>query len=382
MLSVIDRYVLRQVLLTCLAMTGIGLAVLLLERVIYLFGLVANPNNALGYVGQMLLFLTPHYLGVALPAALFFGVLLTFGRLKQDGEFVVLMAAGCGLGRLLHPVFGLAVLMTVAAALILGFVNPHAQYAYRVLKHTVAQASLSAAVLEGTFIEAEGLTFFAEGAAVGPGGLELDRVFVYEQGEEGETIVVTGRNGLLARGGADSRPVLALEKGVRAEIAAGGGTAEALSFSDLSWPIDTQTDRFRPRGRDQKELTLAELWRARENATPESKPTAAEIGAELHSRLVLIASVPLLPLLAAPLAVAGPVRSRRGGIVVGLLILIVYYETLHFGDAMAKRDLLAPELALWLPFALLLAGTGWLLLHTLRIQRPVATIFGRPPRPA
>ena len=324
MLSVIDRYVLRQVLLTCLVMTGIGLAVLLLERVIYLFGLVANPNNALGYVGQMLLFLTPHYLGIALPAAFFFGVLLTFGRLKQDGEFVVLMAAGCGLGRLLNPVFGLAVLMALAAALILGFVNPHAQYAYRVLKHTVAQASLSAAVLEGTFIEAEGLTFFAEGATVGAGGLELDRVFVYEQGEGGETIVVTGRNGLLARGGAEGRPVLALEKGVRAEIAPDGGTAEALSFSDLSWPIDTQSDRFRPRGRDQKELTLAELWRARENATPESKPTAAEIRAELHSRLVLIASVPLLPLLAAPLAIVGPVRSRRGGIVVGLLILIVY----------------------------------------------------------
>ena len=92
-LSVIDRYLLRQVLLTCLVMTGIGLAVLLLERGIYLVGLVANPNNALGYVGQMLLLLTPHYLGIALPAAFFFGVLLTFGRLKQDGEFVVLMAA-------------------------------------------------------------------------------------------------------------------------------------------------------------------------------------------------------------------------------------------------------------------------------------------------
>jgi lipopolysaccharide export system permease protein len=381
-LNVIDRYLLRQVLLTCLVMTGIGLAVLLLERVIYLFGLVANPNNALGYVGQMLLLLTPHYLGVALPAAFFFGVLLTFGRLKQDGEFIVLMAAGCGLGRLLNPVFGLAVLMALLAGLILGFVNPHAHYAYRVIKHTVAQASLSAAVLEGTFIEAEGLTFFAEGAAIGPGGLELDRVFVYEQGKDGETIVVTGRNGLLAQGAKERRPVLVLEKGVRAEIAADGGTAEALSFTDLSWPIDTETDRFRARGRDQKELTLTELWRARENATPQSKPTAAEIGAELHSRLVLIASVLLLPLLAAPLAIAGPVRSRRGGIVVGLLILIVYYETLNFGDAMAKRDLLAPQLGLWLPFALLLVGTGWLLLHTLRIQRPMTMIFGRGPRPA
>jgi lipopolysaccharide export system permease protein len=381
MLSVIDRYLLRQVLLTCLVMTGIGLAVLLLERVIYLFGLVANPNNALGYVGQMLLLLTPHYLGIALPAAFFFGVLLTFGRLKQDGEFVVLMAAGCGLQRLLRPVFALAVLMAVAAGLILGFVNPHAHYAYRVLKHTVAQASLSAAVLEGTFIEAEGLTFFAEGSAIGPTGLELDRVFVYEQGEGGETVVVTGRNGLLARVASEGRPVLVLEKGVRAEIAADGG-AEALSFGDLSWPIDTETDRFRARGRDQKELTLTELWRGRASATPESKPTAAEIGAELHSRLVLIASVLLLPLLAAPLAVAGPVRSRRGGIVAGLLVLIVYYETLNFGDAMAKRELLAPELGLWLPFALLVVGTGWLLLHAFRLHRPVTTIFGRAPRPA
>jgi lipopolysaccharide export system permease protein len=381
-LSVIDRYLLRQILATCLVMTGIGLTVLLLERLLYLFGLVADPNNALGYVGQMLLLLTPHYLSIALPAAFFFGVLLTFGRLKQDGEFVVLMAAGCGLGRLLAPVLGLSVIMTVIAALILGFINPHAHYAYRALKHTVAQASLTAAVLEGTFIQADGLTFFAERSAVGRSGLELDQVFVHQKGEDGETIVVTGRNGRLARSAEDGRPVLVLQKGVRAEIAADGAGADALTFSDLSWPVETETEAFRARGRDQKELTLFELWEARGQATPQSKPSAAEIAAELHTRLVLIASVPLLPLLAAPLALAGPVRSRRGGIVVGLLALIVYYEALNFGDAMAKRDLLPPELGLWLPFAVLLAGTAYLLLRALRGGRPAIPIFGRSPQPA
>jgi lipopolysaccharide export system permease protein len=370
-LTVIDRYLLRQILTICAVMTAIGLTVLLLERVLYLFSLVANPSNALSYVGQMLLMLTPHYLSIALPAAFFFGVLLTFGRLKQDGEFVVLMAAGCGLGRLLRPVAGLAVIMTLIAVLILGFVNPHAHYAYRALKHTVAQASLNAAVLEGTFIQADGLTFFAEGAALGPSGVELNKVFVYQKGNDDETIVVTGRNGRLARGTDDGRPVLMLEKGVRAEIAADGAGADALSFSDLSWPVDTESEGFRERGRDQKELTLIELWKARRAATAESKPSAAEIAAELHSRLVLIASVPLLPLLAAPLALAGPVRSRRGGIVVGLLILIVYYEALNFGDAMAKRELLSPVLGLWVPFALLLAGSGDLLRRALRGRRSV-----------
>ena len=366
----IDRYLLRQILAVCLVMTAVGLTVLLLERVLYLFSLVANPSTALSYVGQMLLMLAPHYLSIALPAAFFFGVLLTFGRLKQDGEFVVLMAAGCGLGRLLAPVIGLALIMTLLAVLILGFVNPHAHYAYRALKHTVAQASLNAAVLEGTFIQADGLTFFAEGSALSPEGLELDKVFVYQKGEDGQTIVVTGRNGRLARDRADGRPVLMLEKGVRAEVAADGAGGNALSFSDLSWPVDTETEAFRARGRDQKELTLTELWAARRYATAESKPTAAEIGAELHGRLVQIASVPLLALLAAPLALAGSRRSRRGGIVVGLLILIVYYEALNFGGAMAKRELLAPALGAWLPFALLLAGTWHLLRRALRGRRP------------
>jgi lipopolysaccharide export system permease protein len=329
----------------------------------------------------MLMLLTPHYLSIALPAAFFFGVLLTFGRLKQDGEFVVLMAAGCGLGRLLAPVLGLAAIMTAIAALILGFINPHAHYAYRALKHTVAQASLTAAVLDGTFIQADGLTFFAERSAVGPAGLDLHQVFVHQEGEDGETIVVTGRNGRLSRSAEDGRPVLMLEKGVRAEVAADGAGADALSFSDLSWPVETATEAFRARGRDQKELTLTELWEARRHATPESKPSAAEIAAELHSRLVLIVSVPLLPLLAVPLALSGPLRTRRGGIVVGLLILIVYYETLNFGDAMAKRDLLAPMFGLWLPFALLLGGVCHLLLRALRGQRPM-TIFGRASHPA
>ncbi|MGH6905933.1 MAG: LptF/LptG family permease, partial [Geminicoccaceae bacterium] len=183
------------------------------------------------------------------------------------------------------------------------------------------------------------------------------------------------------RSAEDGRPVLVLEKGVRAEIAPDGAGADALAFSDLSWPVETETEGFRARGRDQKELTLVELWQARRHATPESKPNAAEIAAELHTRLVLIASVPLLPLLAAPLALAGPIRSRRGGILVGLLILIVYYEALNFGDAMAKRDLLAPQFGLWLPFALFLIGTGYLLLRALRGQRPL-TIFGRRSRPS
>jgi lipopolysaccharide export system permease protein len=359
-LKLVDQYLLRRIIATSLVMTGVGLAVLLLERVLHLFGLVANPNKAFSFVGQMLVLLTPHYLSVALPAAFFFGVLLTFLRLRQDNELVVLSSVGQGLHRLIATAMAMAVVMTAAAILILGYLNPHARYAYRALKSSVAEASLNAAVREGTFIQADGLTFFAEGSVAGADGLQLSKVFVFEEAGEGASIVTTGTQGLLGQTGEDRGTILKLRDGVRAELPADEGDARTLTFSDLSWPVATgEVAAYRPRGRDQRELTLPELWSAQPSA--DSQPRAEEITAELNARLVIIATVPLLPLLAASLAlVGGPRSERRAALFVGLAILIVYYETLSFGEALVKNGMLPSAIALWLPFLCLAAGTACL----------------------
>jgi lipopolysaccharide export system permease protein len=360
-LKLVDRYLLRKIVATSLVMTGVGLAVLLLERLLRLFELVANPNKAFSFVGQMLVLLTPHYLSVALPAAFFFGVLLTFLRLRQDNELVVLSSVGQGLHRLIAPAMALAVIMTATAILFLGFLTPHARYAYRALKNSVAEASLNAAVREGTFIQADGLTFFAEGSKVSANGLRLSKVFVYEDASDGASIVTTGTQGLLGQTGEDSGTFLKLKDGVRAELpATDDGDATTLTFSDLSWPVATEeVVGFRPRGRDQRELTLPELWRAQ--PTADGKPSPDEIAAELNSRLVIIASVPLLAPLAAALAlIGGPRSERRAALFVGLAILIVYYEALSFGDALVKDGMLSPLVALWLPFLVLAGGTACL----------------------
>ena len=368
LLTIIDRYLIRQILLTCLVMTGIGLAILVLERLLRLFALVADPHQAFSFVGQMLVLLLPHYLSIALPAAFFFGVLLTFRRLQRDSELAVLAAAGRSLARLLAPALGLACVMAVLAALIVGWLAPHARYGYRALKAEVAEASLTAAVLGGTFIQARGVTFFAEQAEPAADGLRLARVFVHQEAEDGGQVVVTGEHGLLGQSGEAATPVLILKEGLRAELPA-AGAPQTLSFADLSWPVIADEEAsFRPRGRDQRELTLAELWTF--PASPTSRPDQGEIAAELHARLVLIATVPLLPLLAAPLALAGGPRRQRGGIVIGLLVLVVYYEALSFGEQLAKRELLSPWIGLWLPFAALAAGSVWLFLHRLRGGRP------------
>ena len=363
MLTVIDRYLLRQIVTSSLVMTGLALAILLLERVLKLFDLVANPNKAFSYVGQMLVLLLPHFLSIALPAAFFFGILLTFRRLKRDSEFVILAGTGRSLGRLLAPVMGLAILIAALALLIVGWLSPHARYAYRALKHQVAEASLTAAVGGGTFIHAGDLTFFAEGSTPAADGLRLAKVFVYQDEPDGGATVVTGESGRLGQLDASESPLLILQQGERAELPA-EGRPSTVTFGNLSWPVVTGAESsYRPRGLDQRELTLDELWTR--PADSSSEPSASELAAELHARLVLIASLPILPLLAAPLALLGGPRSQHSGLAIGLLVLVVYYEALNFGEALAKRELLAAWIGLWLPFLVLAAGAGWLFLRTL-----------------
>ena len=228
-------------------MTGIALAILLLERVLHLFGLVANPNKAFSYVGQMLVLLLPHFLSIALPAAFFFGVLLTFRRLKRDSEFVVMAGMGQSLGRLLGPVMGLAILTAALTALIVGWLSPHARYAYRALKQQVAEASLTAAVRGGTFIHTGDLTFFAEHSTPAPDGLRLAKVFVYQEQPDGGATVVTGQNGRLGQLEAGESPLLILEQGERAELPA-DGRPSSVTFANLSWPVVTETETATGRG--------------------------------------------------------------------------------------------------------------------------------------
>ncbi|MEM7026311.1 MAG: LptF/LptG family permease, partial [Pseudomonadota bacterium] len=62
---------------------------------------------------------------------------------------------------------------------------------------------------------------------------------------------------------------------------------------------------------------------------------------------------------AASLAViGGPRGERRAPIFIGLVILIVYYEALSFGESLVKNGTLQPEIGLWLPFLGLAVGTA------------------------
>lgn len=342
-----NLYILRQTFDRLLLATGVALVALLLERMLRLMDLTVGSDGSFPVVLGMLLNLVPHYLALALPAAFYIGIWLAFARLNDDRELAALNAAGIGLHRLLAPVMGLAIILTLLVGAIFAYLQPMGRYAYRSLIYTVTHASLSAALEEGAFVQVGDLTFMAE--RVTGEGHDLRRVFVHQQRDGDNSVATTAKSGVLMQSEKDLRSVLHLSEGIRISRRPSGDVLDALTFTEYTWPIGEGAGAFRNRGNDEREMTLFELWSARGGSSEDI--SGSQLHTEFHSRIVRTLSTLFLPLLAIPLALGRGYGRRSYGIVIGLSVLILYQKLLQFGESFSALGYISPYLGLWLPLA-------------------------------
>ena len=383
MLRIVDRHVLRQVSLPLAVALVIGLLMLLADRMVRLLDTTLGKKNSFTVVFEMLAYLVPHYLGTALPAALFLGLLLGFGKMSANSETDAFMASGIGLNRLARPVIILGALMAAFSLLILGWVQPHARYAYRSVVFDVQNVEVFYLAEEGVFMQAGDRTFIIDRLDRGKNAFEHAFIF-QDNGAEGSDTVTAARGALIENPGGQ-RPTLNLKDGHRLSFttrpsvdAAKPATGETTEFAIADTPLGKLSkDIFRPRGEDERELTLPELYAALDNPPP--RATKEEVSSEFSERLVTAASILILPFRAIPFAV-GSRRSQRGFRTgVALVLIVLYNEVIHQGASAANNGVASPVLLLWLPFGLLALFALWRYAATCFTLKadPVSTVIDR-----
>jgi len=341
----------------------IGLLMLLADRMVRLLDTTLGKKNSFTVVFEMLAYLVPHYLGTALPAALFLGLLMGFGKMSANSETDAFMASGIGLNRMARPVIVLGALMAALSLLIMGWVQPHARYAYRSVVFDVQNVEVFYLAEEGVFMQAGDRTFIIDRLDRGKNAFQ--RAFIFQDRGEAGSDTVTSQRGALIENPNGKRPTLRLEDGHRLRFTATPAVdaevpivGETSNFKTADTPLGKiSKDIFRPRGEDERELTLPELFTAM--AKPPPRATPEEVSSELNERLVTAASILVLPFLAIPFAV-GSRRSQRGFRTgVALVLIVLYNEIIHQGGTAANNGVASPLITLWLPFALLGAFAGW-----------------------
>lgn len=363
-LKIVDRHVLKQVSLPLVGTMLIGLLMLLADRMVSLLDTTLGKKNSFAVVFELLAYLVPHYLSTAIPAALFLGLLMGFNRMSANSETDAFMASGIGLHRLARPVILLGVLLSLLTIIIMGWVQPHARFAFRSLFFDIQNIDVFYLAEEGVFMQAGERTFIID---------ELDRsnnafkrAFIFQDKGPKGTETVTSSNGILYDAPQGKRPILHLENGHRLTLnappsptaATAPPNAEVTEFALADTPLGRiSKDVFRPRGIDERELTFPELFAHLDN--PPEQATAAEVSSDLNERLVTAVSILILPFLAIPFAVGSRRSPRSFRMGFALVLIVVYNEIIQQGANAAQRDVVSPLVVMWLPCALLALFAGW-----------------------
>jgi lipopolysaccharide export system permease protein len=352
-----DRYIARLVTVPLIGTLVVASMLLLLEKMLRLFDFVATEGGPVSVVWRMLANLVPEYMSLGIPIGLLLGILLAFRRLATSSELDIFRAVGQGYFRLLRVPYIFAITLALFNLAIVGYIQPYARYLYEELRFELRSGALGASIKVGEFNNlGKNLTMRVDQSQ--NDGKDLTGMFVSAQIKNGQTVSVTAAKGQFLRTDDPDTIILRLSNGTLVHNSPKFSNPRVLTFSSHDLPIPLpKIENFRVRGNnsdDNKELTIPELYR---NGGDTKLPEDARNGARanFHFRLVEVAMMLLLPLLAIALAVP-PKRSTSAlGVFISIIMVVTYHKINEYAASVGALGAIDPVIALWVPF-LVFAG--------------------------
>ena len=366
--SSIDLYFLRAIATPLWTTLVVAVMLLVLEQMLRLFDFVLNENGPAGLVWQMLLYLLPEYLGLAMPLGLFLGILLAIRRLSISSELDAMTAGGISLWRLLRPTYTLSIALMLVNFLLVAYLEPHSHYRYAQTKFEVRSGALGAKIQAGEFVKvADDMTLRVDGFQ--DGGETLVNPFLERCNARGVCIAVTASRGEFAGADTEDEILLRLFDGRQVELGPQFERPRIVRFDRQAIPIHLpEIQSFRARGGDKEEATFAELLRVVRSETTETFEQFPQYNGSLHWRLIHTLTFLALPLLAVPMGIAAKRNDSGVGPVVGVATLIIYNELVEAAESRVSAGLASPWIAMW-PLLLGFTVLGFVLFYAVA-ERP------------
>ncbi len=362
--SILDGYLLRMLALPAAGVLGVTLVAFLLEQTLRLINEMASNGARLGYLFGLISNLVPYQLGLALPASFFVAMFIVIARLDEESEIAAILAGGVSFERILAPLVFAGAVLGVISLVLVGYAQPYSRFGYRAVLNAATDAGWTARLDPQVFIHA-GPDFTITADDADATGRSLKGVFIRRKSSTGETIV-TATAGRLGLGRDGKTTDLRLVGGLILSDAAAGGE-RLLRFGDFAdHEVLNTREVLRPRGGDEQEMTLPEL--IGESGRSDALIPRRVLLAELYSRLARSLAMPLLPLLALPLALAAKRGKRAPGMIVGAVLLVAFHHGVTLCKSFAQKGEVNPLLAIGGIFAVMLALGLWLFLSSR--QRP------------
>jgi lipopolysaccharide export system permease protein len=259
--------------------------------------------------------------------------------------------------RMLRVPFMYALILAALNIAIVGFVQPKARYYYEQLRFELRTGALGASIKVGEFTHfGDRMTLRIEQSH--DKGRKLDGIFVYYN-DKGTSYSVTAQSGQFLATDDPNTIIFRLTKGTLVHKAPNFTVPRVLTFTSHDLPIPLpRYENFRQRGGRNLEFTLPELARLGHRAQSVEQRDSSR--SEFHFRLVEVATMFLLPLLAIALGVP-PKRSNSGfGVFLAIVMIVAYHKVNEYAASIGELGRIDPLIALWVPFCIFAGIILWM----------------------
>ena len=361
MLSILDRYILRETLRMVFLNLLVFTFVLMIDPLMRVVQALITKGVDGWTIAQLMLTLVPQGLGVTIPVAVLIGLLMGFGRLSGDRETVALQACGISIYQMLRPVAILGVVAMVATTYVLIVAVPDANQVFREITFRTMATRAEDEVKPRIFYQGfPGVVLYVRDVDIQ--GTGWSEVFLADNRDPENPQVYIADKG---------RVIIDREdRVVDIVLTSGGGhrvdpedpaTYDVHGFDESVIKLDP--DSVFPAGgpgRGLREMTIPELQAQVVRIREQGLSPHNEI-IEIHQKF----SLPVACLVFGIIGLALGVTSRKDGklasFALGIGVIFAYYIIMYGARALAKGALVSPHLAMWLP-NIILGGAGVALL--------------------
>ena len=361
MLSIIDRYILRETLRMVFLSLLVFTFILMIDPIMTVAEALISKGIDGWTIAQLMLTLVPQALGVTIPMAVLIGLLMGLGRLSGDRETVALQACGISIYRMLRPVAVLGAAAMAVTIYILIVAVPDANQAYREIVFRTLASRAEDEVKPQVFYEGfSGVVLYARDVDIQ--GTGWSDVFLSDNQDPENPLVYIAKKGRVIIDRTSEVVDIVLTSGSWHRVdPEDPATYDVQGFEENIIHLDPATvfPTGGP-GRGLREMTIPELQALAATKQEQGLSPHNEI-IEIHTKFAL----PVACLVFAVIGLALGVTSRKDGKLaafsLGIGVIFAYYIIMYGARAMAKGELVSPHLAMWLA-NIILAGSGVALL--------------------
>lgn len=352
----IDRYVLRQLLVALVAVSGGLVALIWLTQSLRFVELVVNRGLSFRVFFELTSLLIPNFLATILPITTFVVVQFVYQRLAGDRELTVMRSAGLSPVMLARPALALTVLVIAACFVLNLWIVPASFSAFREFQFEIRNRIAAFLLQEGVFTPiSDDLTVYVRKRDQDG---TLHGIIVDDARDKNSRATILAERGRLV--GSHGAPTVELFNGSREQIDRQTGRLNVLTFSENTVDLAQSGKTEETRLRDPTEMSTEELLNPPPGVV--SDRDLPKLAVEAHRRLSSPFTAFSFAMVALVSVLMGTFR-RHGNFLRPLLAVLTVVGLLALGLAVANLATRDPHLLPLIWVQALLPGlvSSWLL---------------------